>query len=369
MQADLENARGFAHQIRFRGEFLADRPTHLARPDGMVQFGRKLGLEITPAVTPRLSELVHSVCQRFGLGRERVRAFVHSSADLQAICSMAEGKCLIELTSALVEHLDDDEQAFVIGHELGHFLLDHHYLPLPSASSLERYSLLRAREISADRLGLVACANPEAAIRAVIKTFSGLSERHLRFDAAAFLRSCFDEENRMQIQSGAADTHPSFAVRARCLVHFASIANLERSQSWLAEFGRVDERVFREFVSFSEARTNERVGQIEADLRDWLWVAPLAAAGAITKEQLGIIEKTCGLAFANRLRSNFSAMSKREVETLVDTNLANGLRELVKAIPSRARDRIKSMVAECETAFGLRSDSHPALRLVTSEME
>ena len=282
---------------------------------------------------------------------------------------MAEGKCLIELTSSLVEHLDDGEQAFVLGHELGHFLLDHHYLPLPPASSLERYSLLRAREISADRLGLVACANPEAAIRAVIKTFSGLSERHLRFDAAAFLRSCFDEENRGQNQSGATDTHPSFAVRARCLVHFSSIADLEHTQSWLAEFGRVEDRVFREFSLLSEARASEKLGEIEANLRDWLWVAPLAAAGTITKDQLALIEKACGSEFANRIRSNFSVMAKREVELLVKKNLADSFRDLFEAAPSRAVERVKALAAECEEAFALRSGSHPALSLVGSAVQ
>jgi hypothetical protein len=277
---------------------------------------------------------------------------------------MAEGKCLIELTSALVEHLDGEEQAFVIGHELGHFLLDHHYLPLPPASSLERYSVLRAREISADRLGLVACANPEAAIRAVIKTFSGLSDRHLRFDASAFLRSCFDEENRSQMQSGPADTHPSFAVRARCLVHFSSIANQDRSQSWVAEFGRIDERVSREFDAFSEARTIDRIGELEGDVRDWLWVAPLAVAGTIGKGQLLIIEEKCGPAFVQRVRSNFSAMSRREVEALVEKNLVEAIQQLIEAAPSRATERIKRMAAECEKAFALAPDSHPAIGLI-----
>src|SRR5262245_41134881 len=135
MPHDLEQARELAHSIRFSAEGVTTRPIGLERPPTKIRMSRRFGLAITPEVTPGLWQVVTNVCSAFGLEADQILAQVHPSADMQALCTISEGKCLVEMTSALVQHLDEDEQAFVIGHELGHFLLDHHYLPLPPEGS------------------------------------------------------------------------------------------------------------------------------------------------------------------------------------------------------------------------------------------
>lgn len=363
MRGDLDQARDLAHSLRFRAEELVERPK-VDRQELALRRGRRLGLEVSSELTPRLAAVVTSVCSNFGLAPERLRTFVHPSADLQALCSIAEGRCLIELSSSLVEQLDDQEQAFVIGHELGHFLLDHHYLPLPSASSIEKYELLRAREISADRLGLVACRSPEAAIRAIIKTFSGLSESYLRFDAAAFLRSSFDGQSRAQLQAGFRDTHPSFAIRARCLVHFAPVSTVEDSQSWKVEFDRAEDRIFRDFVTYSEASVIEHVKSLETSFGQWIWVLPPAFSGSISKDQLAVIENKFGAQFADSIKRNFSGMPRKEVALLAEQKLKEAFAECRIARPAKTAALFHRLVVEAESSFGLPPGSHPAITIL-----
>lgn len=360
MRLDLDSARATANLVRFRAESVGGLPTSVHRTSTPLQFGRRLGLEVSQQLTPHIFETLQGVCQRLAIEPSMIRAFVHPSADFQATCSIADNISLVELTSSIVESLERQEQAFVIGHELGHFLLDHHYLPLAPKGSLDRYSILRAREVSADRLGLIACGSTEAAIRAILKTFSGLSDRHLRFDAAAFIRDAFDEEKRDFAQAGLADTHPSFALRARCLVHFAGVTHHLGLETWPSEFERVDERVFREFMRFGEARVMERVSEVERNLREWVWLVPLVNAGSISRDHMQLITQHLGEEFAERVRQNFGAMSRREVADLVERQFRAALSDMASQLPARFQERMESLLTEAEAAYGMETGSHPA---------
>lgn len=278
--------------------------------------------------------------------------------------AIAGGCCLVEMSSALVEHLEDTEQAFVIGHEIGHFLLDHHYLPLPAVGSVERYALLRAREVSADRMGLIACGSAEAAMRAVIKTFSGLSESSLRFDAGAFLRSCFDAHNRMQMLAGFTDTHPSFGVRARFLVHFSSIATSDRGQSWRNEFDRIEDRVYREHLLFSEENVETHFEQLNTNLAQWIWISGLASIGTVTKEQMHLLELRFGADFASRIRTNLADMPRQGVRDLAESNLRDTFQAFKTAFPWQIVERTSQLVDECSLALGLSVGSHQVLEMM-----
>src|SRR5687768_6615234 len=83
----------------------------------------------------------------------------------------------VRFSSTLVDILDEEEFCFVVGHELGHFLLRHTAGLHGSTESLELFMLQRAQEISADRLGMVACGSLDVAIKALKKTISGLNNK------------------------------------------------------------------------------------------------------------------------------------------------------------------------------------------------
>ncbi|MGB9586108.1 MAG: M48 family metallopeptidase, partial [Anaerolineales bacterium] len=96
---------------------------------------------------------------------------------------------VIVLYSSLLEIMDRDELAFIIGHELGHIALGHTKLNslvggmagIPSsglASAILNFAFLgwnRACEYSADRAGVLANCKPEKAISALVKLVAGKS--------------------------------------------------------------------------------------------------------------------------------------------------------------------------------------------------
>ena len=74
----------------------------------------------------------------------------------------------------------------LLNNEMGHFLLQH----APSATntqSAEYFTFQRAKEISADRIGLIGCSDFLASAKALIKTASGLKSNLLELDIKHYL--------------------------------------------------------------------------------------------------------------------------------------------------------------------------------------
>src|SRR6266436_8781104 len=129
VMADLSVARDKANRVRFS----ADLPASLTdRTEINTIFGREQfyqdAIEISALVTPRLWDHFCIVCNRLELPQESVSPFIYSSKDVQAECYASQARqCVLRFSSGLIDLLDEQEFEFVIGHELGHFLLDHHH--------------------------------------------------------------------------------------------------------------------------------------------------------------------------------------------------------------------------------------------------
>lgn len=349
----LQAARRQAYAVRFSGEKIGEASPNIVREDSSSKRPMRRALDVTSDVTPNLFQVVRSVCENLLVPLQSVRARVYASEEMQARCSIFGNGCLIEISSSLVEHLEPDEQAFVVGHELGHFLLDHHFIELPPDRSAERYLILRSREISADRLGFIAAGSPEAAMRAIMKTFSGLTERHLRFDAASFLRRSFDIENVTEAAASQWDTHPSFAVRARCLIHFAPLVRVSPDDRWLEEFNKVEGRVSRDFEKFSEGPIRQRVGDLVQRFREWVWVSAAAATGKISSSSMAILDADLEPDFVASVRNNFSRMTASEVDQVIVSNLEKSMMEIGQTDARKASEVLEQLSAEAERKFQL----------------
>lgn len=345
MADPLHEARALAYSVRFAGENEGRVLNSDDRGTNTNQRPLRKALDITKGVTPELYDVVSTVCAKLSVPMESVRARVYPSEELQAHCSLWGTGCLIEVSSSLVEHLDSHEQAFVIGHELGHFLLDHHFLDLPEPQSAVRYQKLRAREISADRIGLVATTSPEAAMRAIMKSFSGLSERRLRFDAASFLRHAFNTENVHELAASRWDTHPSFAVRARCLVHFLPLRDLALDDRWQEEFAKIELRVLKDIERFSEVEVQRHQKEALDHCREWVWVSAAIEGGKISADEMIILEKDLSTDFVAKVRANFSEMSASEVANIVNSNLVSAIG---KYCGIESGNEVREMVELCE---------------------
>jgi Zn-dependent protease with chaperone function len=140
---------------------------------------------VSPERTPELWKVVQAGAARLGPGP--IKVYVVPSNELNAYTFGLESPKVVVLHSALLQVLDADEVTFVLCHELGHVSLGHTWLnslvggmagiPAPAAAfAVLRLAFLswnRACEHSADRAGLLATANPEKAISALVKLATG----------------------------------------------------------------------------------------------------------------------------------------------------------------------------------------------------
>lgn len=188
---------------------------------------------------PRLAPLVEACRARLGLDPGDIQVYVIESDARNAFAIGVRRPFAVAVYTGLLDALDDDELAYVIGHELGHVRFRHtrslalvgHLGQAGSGifgAALQRVVFLgwsRTAEYSADRAGLVACGQLHAALSALLKV--GLPPARLHgADVGALVRAVearFREEDVGFAASARAlaRTHPMLEQRLDHLVDFA----------------------------------------------------------------------------------------------------------------------------------------------------
>lgn len=212
-------------------------------------------LRLTPAVAPALHATVDR-CRTLLEVETEVELYVYPSAQYNAACTAPEGgRVFVLLSSGLAEAFDQDELAFVIGHELGHHVFDHHAIPvpvlahpdsaLPAAVVLRLLSWQRWAEVSCDRAGLVCCGDLTPAASALFKLSSGLSSSPDAARIEAYLdqaRDLYAEtaqlEGKARNHADWMSSHPFSPVRLSAARAFAESEVLVDGGIGLAELER-----------------------------------------------------------------------------------------------------------------------------------
>jgi hypothetical protein len=183
-------------------------------------------LPVSGEILPDVEKSLVDACQRLGIPRSAVHAFVRASSEMNAVCyGGIRGAAVIEINAGVIECLTPEELSYVIGHELGHYILPVRWGKVMRDGSLIPASLEAARisrecELTMDRFGLLACGDLKHAGSAILKMQSGLSSRHIRSDLAAFIQN-----GRLAIEvevdeSETLSSHPPEFVRLRALNAF-----------------------------------------------------------------------------------------------------------------------------------------------------
>ena len=202
---------------------------------------------VSAKVTPHLYKLFYGVKEKLEF-EHPVDFYVTSDASLNA-CAYTyqplnpDSPYIVNVNSAMIETMTDDELCSVIGHELGHLLdenlvlskvigflfpqRDEYGFPvMPVPLRYKYFFWMQLSELLADRYGYLATDNINACISSEFKLKSGLKLDKMEVDVTAFI-----EENRQALQHFVSGqglsirygvTHPVSPIRIEALNLFAT---------------------------------------------------------------------------------------------------------------------------------------------------
>lgn len=209
----------------------------------------KTSFHLTPTTAPKLYQIGEECQERLGL-QFQLDFYVYQDHFYNAYVYPPNNETLcIVVTSSLLESFDQQELSFIIGHEIGHYLFNHfrwnpHHVfdaghpDITPRHSITLYQWKRDAEISADRVGLICCADFDVAARAFFKLSSGVKNSDtLDFQLQAYLDQFSDLKN--EIENNGAEikdlytSHPFGPLRVKALELFW------RSQTFHQSIGKV----------------------------------------------------------------------------------------------------------------------------------
>ena len=236
--------------------------------------------------------------------------YVYSSPQYNAACFKPEGgKLFVMFSSSLLENFEGSELKFVIGHEFGHHVYNHHEIPIgfllrgnqrpDPRLALDLFAWSRNAEVSADRAGAFCAEDMNGIARSLFKLASGLGDKVIRFDLDEFLK----QVDEMQVEDaepgqGAPkedwfSTHPFSPLRVKALQLFdqSILMNENGSSHEHLEVG-VQRLMSLMEPSYLEARTDTA-----SAMRRLLFAGAIAVANAdkgISESEVELFEKFFG---------------------------------------------------------------------------
>ncbi|MEE9333104.1 MAG: M48 family metallopeptidase [Granulosicoccaceae bacterium] len=205
----------------------ADGPTGLRRQllSTSVRLSRKMAADI--------HKLSDECVERLSMDIP-LELYVFNSPQFNAMCfKPEEGKLYVMFSSALLEGFTPKELQFVMGHEFGHHIYNHHDIPIgylvkgkqrpDPRLALRLFAWSRNAEISADRAGAYCAQDLQSVASGLFKLASGLTGSVVNFDLDDFLlqvddMQSFDEEPGQGAPQGDwFSTHPFSPLRVKAL--------------------------------------------------------------------------------------------------------------------------------------------------------
>jgi Zn-dependent protease with chaperone function len=142
-------------------------------------------IRLTPRMSPWLFKCLARVRDALHLPIEAEVFCLQSSAIHAQVLQTKDGRILMVFANGTLERLDEGELSFVIGHELGHVLFQHltmteeviaNHKDLSPLQKMRFFAWMRYAEVSADRVGMIACSDLDIAVAALFKMTSGLCD-------------------------------------------------------------------------------------------------------------------------------------------------------------------------------------------------
>jgi hypothetical protein len=327
---------------------------------------RGKSMRVSARLMPTLHRVVREACERLMLSEEP-ETYIEQGSDPNAFAISDGKRSFIKLNSAIVNLLEPEELCAVVGHELAHAGYKHSSREGADESNsmgllldLERS---RAQEVSADRVGLLAVADPIFALRAELKMACGLGARYLTPDIDAFLEQLSAEDPDVDAKWDDTSTHPSFKFRFWAQRHFLE-SDLYRSLKALKggrPFAEVEAEIEDRFLGIGSGMAFRATADALHESLAWLGMLAVAADGQVTDVERAALVELVGRiwaddAYAYARRHGLKAVERRARETLAPLK-HGGL---------RARQRLEHALAELIERAGA-ADRAAALQAIVEE--
>lgn len=196
-------------------------------------------IKVDEKLLKRFHDLFEEVKEKLGF-KEKVDFYITGNSEVNAFAIMAQEKeeaHIININSALIQLMTDDELRFVIGHELGHlinqdarllnlvtFVFQGGEIPVLLMHKIRLWQQLA--ELVADRFGYLAVGDLNVCISAFFKMSSGLD-----FDKMGINFDSFIEENNKRLkyfkeeEGLSCDDHPINPIRVEAIHLFSKAAS------------------------------------------------------------------------------------------------------------------------------------------------
>jgi hypothetical protein len=341
MSDGLIAARALAEAIRFSADNAAKMLNIESSQIDMLKSDLYQNeLRISKEVTPQLFDTFSNACLNLSIPMDSISAFVYASPFIQAECFAGNGHdCAIHFSSSLVDLLDDRELSFVVGHELGHFLLQHSLSLISDRSSFDYYIQRRYQEISADRVGLTACGTLEIAIKALMKIISGLTSKYLTFNITSFI----SQLKGVEYHGDHAATHPSILIRCRALLWYSlSDYFLKDDSSDLKKpIKELDERILQDFNKYVDGPVHAEINTAKENLAMWMAALKIVENDVFTKGEQHEFAGLFGEEVLASLKNFLKEIPAHEVQDIVFKRIQSAREDLKNLIPNSFELEIK----------------------------
>lgn len=268
-------------------------------------------MRLSPEMAPDVHEMMQSCRQTLGIELP-VETYVYPSAAFNAAAVRPEGGLLlVMLSSSLLEAFEPDELKYVIGHELGHHLFEHHRIPtsallagdapITAALALQLFAWQRYAEISSDRAGLVCAGGFEPVARGLFKLASGLRGGRIRILIDKFVSQIGDlqaEASRHEKADSRAradwfSTHPFSPLRLRAAELFAGSVLVKTGGSGIDQL----ERDVHDLMSLMDPSYLQEQSETAEAMRRMLFAGAVLVAtakGEADRQSLAVLEGLLG---------------------------------------------------------------------------
>jgi len=281
-------------------EHEAEGPTGLRRR--LLSTSVRLSRKMAPDIYALSDECVERLSMDIPL-----ELYVYASPQFNAMCfKPEEGRLYVMFSSALLESFTPKELQFVMGHEFGHYVYNHHAIPIGSIVkgrtkpdpklALKLFAWSRNAEISADRAGAYCAQDFHSVASALFKLASGLTGNVVKFDLEEFLQQvddmqAVDEEPGQGASEGDwFSTHPFSPLRVKALRLFFASNLMDKTGTSLDELDVGVQRVMSLMEpSYLDANTDSAIA-----MRQLLFAGAIVVANAdngISEKEIAAFEK------------------------------------------------------------------------------